>query len=60
MLQSVEDSLDNRALGLSELLNLISTGGMRHVDLGLLGFDGNVVLQRRVVDFDVVVAPSSE
>ena len=60
VLQSGQHPLDDGALSLSEFFDLVSAGGVGNVDLHSLALDSDVVLERRVSHFDVVVAPSSE
>ena len=59
-LKSIEHSLNNRTLGLSELFDLVSASGVRNVNLSSLALYGNVVLETLVFNFEVVVGPSAE
>lgn len=57
--EGVDESLDDRALGLSESFNLVSATSMWKI-LGVSVSAGQVILEGDVVDRDVVGGPSSE
>ena len=58
--KSIDESFNDWALSLSELLNLPSASSVRDVDLGLEGADGDVVLEADVLDLNLGVIPASE
>ena len=50
--QRVGQTLDNRAEGLAKTLDLVTTGSVGNIDVGL---DVQVVVQGEIFDFEVVV-----
>lgn len=59
-LEGTNQSLDDGAEGLPELLLLVPAGGVGDVHLRLGGLDGDVVGETGILDLDLFVVPLAE
>ena len=53
-------TLDDWAEGLSELLALVSTSCVGHINLSPRGSDSDVVLEAGINDLNIIIGPSAE
>jgi hypothetical protein len=58
--EAVNHAFNDRALDLSELLELVSTSGMRNSHLRLVSLDSDVIFEADVIDLHFGVIPFSE
>ena len=58
--EAIHHALDDGALDLSELLELVTAGGVGNGDLRLVSLDSNVIFEADVIDLHFGVIPFSE
>jgi len=58
--KAIDESFDNRALNLSEFLDLVSSSSVGNKDLALSGGNSNIVLEADVINLDFSIIPLAE